>query len=191
MKTSLARTIENNADHISYDAVCKQLLSEKSILAWIMKYVTEEFKDMEISQIKRCIGSDVQISGVNVLPGLPEAEKISGESHEDSVPGEGELYYDIRFSVYYAQTKRRIKMLINVEAQKDFHPGYSLTTRGVFYGARMISAQKGTEFTGTDYDNIRKVYTIWICMNAPDDIGNAISYRTGCSSIALIMKCWY
>ena len=69
-------------------------------------------------------------------------------------------------------------MLINVEAQKDFHPGYSLTTRGVFYGARMISAQKGTEFSGTDYDNIRKVYSIWICMNAPDDIGNAISdYR--------------
>ena len=69
-------------------------------------------------------------------------------------------------------------MLINVEAQKAFYPGYSLTTRGIFYGARMISAQKGTEFTGRDYDNIRKVYSIWICMNAPDYIGNAISkYR--------------
>lgn len=42
MKTSLARTIENNADHISYDAVCKQLFSEKSILAWIMKYCVSE-----------------------------------------------------------------------------------------------------------------------------------------------------
>ena len=65
-----------------------------------------------------------------------------------------------------------------MEAQKNFYPGYSLTTRGVFYGARMISAQKGTEFAGSDYDKIRKVYSIWICMNAPDYIGNAIStYR--------------
>ena len=93
-----------------------------------------------------------------------------------SVPGEGELYYDIRFSVYYARQKQRIKLIINVEAQKEFRPGYSLITRGIFYGARMLSSQKGTEFTGRDYDNIRKVYSIWICMNAPDYIGNAISY---------------
>lgn len=93
-----------------------------------------------------------------------------------SVPGEGELYYDIRFSVYYARQKQRIKLIINVEAQKEFRPGYSLITRGIFYGARMLSAQKGTEFTGRDYDNIRKVYSIWICMNAPDYIGNAISF---------------
>lgn len=66
---------------------------------------------------------------------------------------------DIRFSVYYVRQKLRIKMIINVEAQKEFRSGYSITTRGVFYGARMISAQKGTEFTGKDYDNIRKVYS--------------------------------
>ena len=115
----------------------------------------------------------------NVLPGrtnIPDSERITGESESDSVPGEGELYYDIRFSVYYARRKQRIKLIINVEAQKDFYPGYSLITRGIFYGARMISSQKGTEFTGRDYDNIRKVYSIWICMNAPDRIGNAISF---------------
>ena len=31
----------------------------------------------------------------------------------------------------------------------------------------MISSQKGTEFTNSDYDKIKKVYTIWICMEAP------------------------
>ncbi|OUP82183.1 hypothetical protein B5F07_14755 [Lachnoclostridium sp. An169] len=196
MKNELAGDLTLAKGKIQYDTYCKRILANKIILAWIMKYVTEEFKDMEISQIRKCIGEDVEISEVNVLPGrtntqtgaanmsdvsagtnstLPEAEKVSGDSQEDSVPGEGELYYDIRFSVYYAQKKRRIKMLINVEAQKDFHPGYSLITRGIFYGVRMISAQKGTEFTGTDYDSIHKVYTIWICMNAPDYIGNAIS----------------
>ena len=88
------------------------------------------------------------------------------------------IYYDIRFSAYLETRKERIRLLINVEAQKAFYPGYSLTTRGIFYRARMISAQKGIEFAGRDYDNIRKVYSIWICMNAPDYIGNAISkYR--------------
>ena len=49
-----------------------------------------------------------------------------------------------------------------------------------FNGARMLSAQKGIEFIGRDYDNIRKVYSIWICMNAPDYIGNAVSEYSIC-----------
>ena len=136
---------------------------------------------MSVDEIKSCISSDIEVSEIGVVPGWTnrrEMEKIRGEAQEDAVPGEGEIYYDIRFSAYLKSREERIKLLINVEAQKAFYPGYSLTTRGIFYGARMISAQKGTEFTGRDYDNIRKVYSIWICMNAPDYIGNAISkYR--------------
>ena len=77
--------------------------------------------------------------------------------------------------MYLPVKGEKVKMIINVEAQKDFHPGYAVPSRGVFYGARMISAQKGIEFTGSNYDGIRKVYSIWICMNAPDYIGNAVS----------------
>ena len=179
MKNELAGDIALAKGKSQYDTYCKRILANKIILAWILKYVAEEFADMDISKIKECIGTDVQISEVNVLPGktnMPETERIIGESAEDAVPGEGELYYDIRFSVYYARQKQRIKLIINVEAQKEFYPGYSIITRGIFYGARMLSAQKGVEFTGRDYDNIRKVYSIWICMNAPDYIGNAISF---------------
>ena len=151
MKNELAGDLTLAKGKSQYDTYCKRILANKVILAWILKYATEEFREMEIR-----------------------------EAQEDSVPGEGELYYDIRFSVYYARMKRQIKLIINVEAQKDFHPGYSLMTRGIFYGARMISAQKGTEFSGMDYDNIRKVYSIWICMNAPDSVGNAISDYSIC-----------
>ena len=49
---------------------------------------------------------------------------------------------------------------MNVEAQKDYHPGYDLVTRGIFYVARMISAQMDVEFTADDYDGIKKVYSI-------------------------------
>ena len=178
MKNELAGDLALAATKSQYDACCKRILANKIILAWILKYVTDEFADMSVDEIKKCIGPDVQISEVSVLPGrtnMQEQEKIIGEAQEDAVPGEGELSYDIRFSVYYGEQKHRIKLIINVEAQKEFNPGYAIVTRGIFYGARMISAQKGTEFTGRDYDNIRKVYSIWICMNAPDYIGNAIS----------------
>ena len=178
MKNELAGDLALAATKSQYDACCKRILANKIILAWILKYVTDEFADMSVDEIKKCIGPDVQISEVSVLPGrtnMQEQEKIIGEAQEDAVPGEGELSYDIRFSVYYSEQKHRIKLIINVEAQKEFNPGYAIVTRGIFYGSRMISAQKGTEFTGRDYDNIRKVYSIWICMNAPDYIGNAIS----------------
>lgn len=69
-------------------------------------------------------------------------------------------------------------MLFDVEAQKQFYPGYQLVTRGIFYIARMISAQLGTEFTGSDYDDIKKVYSIWICMDAPHKLANSTTeYR--------------
>lgn len=178
MKNELAGDIGLAAGKSQYDAQCKRVLANKVILAWILKYTVKEFRSMSIRQIKKCIGNDILISKVRAEPGntnVPEPEKIIGESEEDNVPGEGGIYFDIRFSVYLPKKNEKIKMLINVEAQKDFHPGYEIPSRGVFYAARMISAQKGIEFSGSDYDKIKKVYSIWICMNAPDYIGNAVS----------------
>jgi len=49
--------------------------------------------------------------------------------------------------------------------KNKYNPGYQLVTRGIYYDARLISAQHGTEFTGKDYSKIKKVYSIWICIN--------------------------
>lgn len=40
-------------------------------------------------------------------------------------------------------------------------------TRGIIYPARLISQQMDVEYTANDYDGVKKVYSIWICMNAP------------------------
>ena len=66
-------------------------------------------------------------------------------------------------------------MIINIEAQNDFYPGYPLIKRGIYYCSRMISAQYGTEFTNSHYENIKKVYSIWICMNPPKNRENSIT----------------
>lgn len=178
MKNELAREIHLAEGKNQYDTQCKRILSHKIILAWILKYTAKEFADMTIRQIEECIGDDVKITQISVAPGetnTETAEKIAGVSNEDKIPGEGDIYFDIRFTALFSKKKEIIKLLINLEAQRDFYPGYSIVTRGIYYGARMISSQKGTEFSGSNYDEIKKVYSIWICMNAPQYIGNTIS----------------
>ena len=68
-----------------------------------------------------------------------------------------------------------IRLIINIEAQNDFYPGYPLIKRGIYYCSRMISAQYGTEFKNSHYENIKKVYSIWICMNPPKNRENSIT----------------
>lgn len=68
-----------------------------------------------------------------------------------------------------------IQLIINVEAQNDFYPGYPIIKRGIYYCARMISSQYGTVFTKSHYEKIQKVYSIWICMNPPKKRNNTIT----------------
>lgn len=133
-----------------------------------------EFAEMTFSQIRNCIDGDPEISSERIEPGYTNS-RITGEMNEDKIPDEGAVFFDIRFSVRIGEIRRQIKLIINIEAQKDFYPGYDIVTRGIFYGSRLISSQLGTEFSYSHYDDIKKVYSIWICMNAPAAIGNAIS----------------
>lgn len=164
-KTYISQVIEGNAAKDRYDAEVKKVLSDKTILAWIMKYSMEEFQGYSIAAIRECIEGTPEVGTTRVRPGhAPEA--ITGMNTEDKVPGEGEITYDIRFSAV-TPSKDRVKLIINIEAQKKFHPGYDLVTRAIFYCARMLSAQLDTEFIHGNYSDIKKVYSIWICMDAP------------------------
>lgn len=177
VNTNVADAAEAVSGKEQYDAQVKKLLSNKQILAWILKYTAEEFKDYSIAEIIEAIEGTPEIGTVPVNPGLvkvTDAENITGMSNEDNVPNEGKVMFDIRF---YAVTKEkeRVKLIVNVEAQKDYYPGYDLVTRGIFYCARMLSAQLGTEFKASNYDEIKKVYSIWICMNAPEYAADTIT----------------
>ena len=61
-----------------------------------------------------------------------------------------------------------------MEPQRTVHTGYSLVRRGIYYACRMISSQKEVEFKGEDFDGIKKVYTIWLVMDAPRGGSNSI-----------------
>ena len=60
----------------------------------------------------------------------------------------------------------KAKFIINVEPQKttqNIH--YKLMKRAVYYAARLISSQKEKEFHGDDFNNLKKNFSIWICMD--------------------------
>ncbi len=181
----------------NYDEYVKRVLSNRYILAWILKYTTSEFKEYSIDKIAlECIDKDIQIGKVPVYPGKTNTctddrkrkeercgsddaanlpDMILGDNIESKIPGEGIITFDIRFHAILPDESKPIRLLVNIEAQKAFHLKYDLITRAIFYCARMLSAQLDTEFQSSQYGQLKKVYSIWICMNSPQYIGNAIS----------------
>ena len=73
-----------------------------------------------------------------------------------------------------------IKLIVNVEGQRNANLHYDLTRRGIYYSARLITSQKGTVFKNDDYNAIKKVYSIWICTKpSPDARGTCQRYTIG------------
>ena len=166
-----------------YDAAAKKLLSSKKILAWILKYCVEEFKDCSIADIR-----DRYIIGIPEtasVPALPDetnaaakvnADRISGERTEDTSVTEGKVTFDIRFRAITPRNEL-VQLIINIEAQRNRRTSYPLLKRAMYYVSRLISSQYGVDFDKAQYGKIKKVYSIWLCMDAPDDRGGITRYR--------------
>lgn len=178
-ETTVARKIRLLSSQARYDKACKRLLAEKIILAWILKSCVEEFQDCDVNEIAaRYIVGTPQVGVVPVDPDesnqIPEGE-VAGTGVEDATATEGAVTYDVRFVASAPVSGKWIRLILNIEAQNDFYPGYPLIKRGIYYCSRMISAQCGTEFINADYEKIKKVYSIWLCMNPPMSRKNTIT----------------
>ena len=152
---------EQNA---SYDKLAKSFLSRKAILAQILKYTVEEFADCALEDIeKKYIEGDPHLS-INTIP-LDDTLDIKGKPNESSSTNESFITFDIIFEAIAPVDGKLVKIIINVEPQKTTRKiHYKLMKRAVYYAARLISDQKEKEFHGDDYNGIKKIYTIWICM---------------------------
>ena len=151
---------------IQYDKACKEVLSEKGIIGHILKTCVREYENASIEDIVN-----------KYIQGTPEVEKIlvqpddviyriESQHTEDSSEGENAVFFDVRFTALAPDTEELIELIINIEAQNKFNPGYPLLKRGIYYCSRMISGQYGTVFTKSHYEKIKKVYSIWVCTNS-------------------------
>lgn len=156
-----------------YDRACKVVLANKIFLARILKGCVDEFKNSTYDEIINCIEGTPEIGDFPVRP--DSHSKINGLSGEDTSIYENTVYYDVKFDAAIPNSKDGMRLIINLEAQKKYNTGYPLIKRGIYYACRLISSQYGREFEHSHYEKIQKVYSVWICMDAPKKYRNSIT----------------
>ena len=114
VKSSILDAVEAAGSKARYDAQVKWILGNKPILAWILRDVAEELRGYDIGTITECIEGEPLVSSLPVHPGKTNTERITGMNTENSIPGEGEITYDILFHVMVPGGSR-IKLIVNVE----------------------------------------------------------------------------
>lgn len=164
----MAEGIRQTDLEVQFDACCKRLLAEKVVVAWIMKWCIPEYREFSMEEIaEKYIVGTPSVGIMPLYPGEKKGYRIHNENTEDASLNEGRVTYDVRFRAMIPGSSEAVEMLINIEGQNDFYPGYSLVKRALYYCCRMISSQYGTEFSRGQYGKLKKVYSIWICMNPP------------------------
>ena len=191
MNTEIANAVNAARDKAQYDIRVKRVLAHKMILAHILISTVDEFKGMKPEDVAACIEGEPKIGVVPVEPGLTNAEgsdmgratvggtnvaaltgsersekagqRIIGLNTENSEVNEGLIRFDI---IFYVRMKDGLsQIIVNVECQKDEPSAYKILNRAIFYVSRMVSSQKERDFVNTNYDDIKQVFSIWICMD--------------------------
>ena len=142
-----------------------------------MKSCLTEYADCTVNEIaEKYIEEKPQVTDIPVAPDERQnTSVIQGTGVEDTTITEGTVTFDIRFHAGVPVSSEQIGLIINIEAQNQFYPGYPLTKRGIYYCCRMISSQYGSVFTGSHYEKLKKVYSVWICMDPPKSRQNTIT----------------
>ena len=183
MDASIKETVRASDKDAQYDEKAKKLLGHKIILAYILVNTIEEFRGMNPKEVVNYIEGEPYISVVPIDSGMTNVKKgkerdnsgkelekntktteqVIGLNTESSEINEGMMRFDI---IFYVRMKDGLtQIIINIEAQKEEPSEYKILNRAIFYVCRVVSSQKGRDFVNSEYNNMKRVYSIWICMN--------------------------
>jgi hypothetical protein len=176
LNTDIKNVIEVVGEESQYDEKAKKILGNRYILAHILCRTVDEFKGESPKEVISLIEGEPLVNRVPIEPGMTnskmDGERIAGLNTEDSEINEGLVRYDILFYVRLRDGLAQI--IVNIEAQKDEPIGYMIINRAVFYASRLISSQKDREFVKQNFNGIKQVYSIWICMDVDENCINHI-----------------
>lgn len=147
-----------------YDTQALAILSQKKLMAKLLKEVVPEVKQYSAEEIETFIEGTPKVSKIGVHPNTKLLPRIIGRATESKLLGEGVIKFDLWFNLDIPNEAKPIRIIINVEAQGKENPGYNIVTRAIYYCCRLVSEQYETEFSNSNYDDIKKVYSIWVCM---------------------------
>jgi hypothetical protein len=169
----MTNAVQAAGDKARYDESAKRLLSHKHILAHILVKTVDEFKGMNPKDVVQYIEGEPKIGIVPVEPGLTnkdngseQGDRLVGLNTENAEINEGMVRFDIIF--YVRMRDGLAQIIVNVEAQQKNPTDYHILNRAIYYVCRMVSSQKERDFINSNYDDIKRVVSIWICMNMPE-----------------------
>ena len=152
-KTLLAEHMDAADTKTQLDYACTKLISNKIILAHIMKAALEEYADCDVGEIaekyiegepviaQRAVHQDSTKADSNITYDAVDTVKdnlnssIYGDNTVDKSIQEGTVVFDIRFRAFAPKGGGVITLILNVELQKNFYPGYPLVKRTIYYYA--------------------------------------------------------
>ena len=140
------------------DQLCKRLLSLVDVVSKIMESCVLEYKGLSKKEIVDCL--DIDSTNKRFIKTLPT---------DDISVFDNIIKYDVLFEARLPNSNKHIPMLINLEAQNSSDLPYELIRRSIYYASRLLSRQK------PDYENLKKVYSIWICVAPKKEKRNTIN----------------
>ncbi len=145
------------------DAAGKQLLRHKEILAVIARGTIEEYRDCSLREIMDFIETD-SIGSPEVSRGRTNTV-IEGSPTYFEELREKASHFDVAFRAKNPGQSAyvNVNLHINFEVQKNYRPGYPIEKRGIYYLARSLGAQLSLVTEKTDYGQLEKCYSVWIC----------------------------
>ncbi|MCD8028568.1 MAG: hypothetical protein LUF02_07910 [Erysipelotrichaceae bacterium] len=147
-----------------FDEQCKHILSDPQILAYIIKCCVKECHNISMKNLTEYFKKHPAITG-------KEDTSISGTK----------IIYDIFVTVDSPiLDDNNVGLIINIEPQKSRYLPYRLERRAIHNNSRLISQQKGIDFIKSNYNDLKKVYSIWIIhkhAKIDDGVIGTISYK--------------
>lgn len=141
MNTELKNAVGATDKEAQYDESAKRLLGQKWILAHILVKTVDAFKGMRPGEVIGYIEGTPQISTVSIEPGLTNQKK---ETNGRRIVG------------FNTENGELGEGLVRFDI--------------VFYGSRLISSQKERDFENSNYDDLKQVYSIWVCLNMDEKL---------------------
>ena len=161
------------------DEQSKNLLKYKEVIAVILKHTVEEYEDFTVAEIMDFILDDSITGSREVSRGRTNTQ-ITGMSAEFNEINEKTCYFDVSCRAKNPGLSKpdvQVNLHVDMEAQKDYRPGYPIEKRGIYYLSRSLSAQLNLLTEQTEYGQLEKCYSIWICRdNIPKSEQMSISF---------------
>lgn len=159
--------MKNKDIKMLYDAECKNIISDKYVIANIIKDCIEEYRDLTIEEIIPLI-DDGDVTN----------RYIKGLSLTNYEIAEGTVDFDSLFTIKDPSSPSKIGVFVNIEAQNNIYLNYDLLSRAEYYVSWLIIAQRKYNMFKTKYNELKSVYSIWLNLYPRKSKVNKIDFYT-------------